>query len=288
MNTMADDIFSASGKQILFLVGVPRSGTTWLQSMLAGHPAIGTSQESHLFDHFIGPMIERWNNILSFNDGRGGIGLPAYLTQQEFEQMLAKMIWKVLSHSQDFQKCRLFVEKTPDHIVHLEQIARIIPSARFVYMERKPQDVIESLLAAGKDWGQAWAPQSTFSAIRLFNNYRKIGLQALEQLPQQQLIKLSYEVLRQEPREQLARVLEFAGVEYTESHLDTMTTHQQQLHRYGEFAQRNGHVVIEPSGFRRKNKARLSWFQRVFVQLSCGCPPRRIEFMSLVGSSLRW
>ena len=33
--------------RLVFLVGLPRSGTTWLQKLLGNHPQIGTAQESH-------------------------------------------------------------------------------------------------------------------------------------------------------------------------------------------------------------------------------------------------
>ena len=36
-------------KERVFIVGVPRSGTTLIQSLLASHPQIETFPESHFF-----------------------------------------------------------------------------------------------------------------------------------------------------------------------------------------------------------------------------------------------
>jgi hypothetical protein len=41
-------------KQFLFIIGAPRSGTTWLQAMLGAHPSICTTGELKLFDLFTG------------------------------------------------------------------------------------------------------------------------------------------------------------------------------------------------------------------------------------------
>lgn len=39
------------GENIVFIVGSPRSGTTWLQRLLATHPQIKTGQESRIFEY---------------------------------------------------------------------------------------------------------------------------------------------------------------------------------------------------------------------------------------------
>ncbi|MBI3001835.1 MAG: sulfotransferase, partial [Deltaproteobacteria bacterium] len=41
----------------MLIVGCPRSGTTWLQRLLASHPKIITGQESHVFDNYVGPQM---------------------------------------------------------------------------------------------------------------------------------------------------------------------------------------------------------------------------------------
>ena len=47
--------------QFVFIIGAPRSGTTWLQTMLAAHPSVCTSVELTLFDKYITSWIEIWD-----------------------------------------------------------------------------------------------------------------------------------------------------------------------------------------------------------------------------------
>ena len=70
-----------TGHNMVFIVGAPRSGTTWLQRLLATHPRIRTGQESKLFRWYIAPQLRMWamettreRNRETAN-GRGGTGL---------------------------------------------------------------------------------------------------------------------------------------------------------------------------------------------------------------------
>src|SRR6478672_7632742 len=68
------DAFSAAGKRtstfdpttsplygkVGFVVGAPRSGTTWLQQLLFAHPMTCTSGESHMFCEVLGPVFENF------------------------------------------------------------------------------------------------------------------------------------------------------------------------------------------------------------------------------------
>jgi hypothetical protein len=47
---------SSQMRRYVFVVGSPRSGTTWLQLLLAQHPAVATHQETHLFHNYLGPL----------------------------------------------------------------------------------------------------------------------------------------------------------------------------------------------------------------------------------------
>src|SRR5215212_1014119 len=79
------------GHDLLFIVGCPRSGTTWLQRLLAGHPDVRTGQESDLFDIYLGPQLRAWKRELDpAVSGRGGVGLGCYLSDGEYMRHLKR------------------------------------------------------------------------------------------------------------------------------------------------------------------------------------------------------
>src|SRR5262245_18200586 len=85
-DTMAD----YTGHNLVFIVGSPRSGTTWLQRLLAAHAAIRTGQESKLFGSYIIAQLRAWRWEESREadpktaTGRGGTGLSCYMREEEF------------------------------------------------------------------------------------------------------------------------------------------------------------------------------------------------------------
>ena len=45
-------VFWTNNVEMIFLVGCPRSGTTWLQAMLSSHPTVYTGPETQFFFSF--------------------------------------------------------------------------------------------------------------------------------------------------------------------------------------------------------------------------------------------
>jgi len=250
--------------KLVFLVGPPRSGSTWLQSLLGSHPDIGTAQESHLFNHFLGPMIDAWDHMMEFDDGRGGIGLPAYLTRNEFDELLAKFSTDVFSRIPQYSR-PLFLEKTPDHIRHLDNISRVFPKARTIVLLRKPEDVIESMLSAGQSWGQHWAPKSTIRAIRQYQYFFNNGAEELASSKDSAIHVCKYEQLKTQPDLVISQILDFLNLEYNKPLLADMINNPCTLKKYGEFNRISGADVVEPVGFARKQKGTLSQLQKIMV-----------------------
>jgi hypothetical protein len=47
-------------RRVVFLVGAPRSGTTWLQLLLSRSPHIATANETHLFTGYTRSLFTAW------------------------------------------------------------------------------------------------------------------------------------------------------------------------------------------------------------------------------------
>ncbi len=254
--------------QLMFLVGPPRSGTTWLQSLLGNHPDIGTAQESHLFNHFLGPMVDSWDHMLSFKDGRGGIGLPAYQTELEVLSMLEDMVHSVLSRSDEYHSHPMFLEKTPDHIRNMDDISRILPDAKIIYMIRSPADVIESMLSASESWGSDWAPGNIIKAIRQYSYFVSKGTRDYALANPDKVLLIRYEDLKSDTETVLKKVLDFVGMDSSEAARQKMLTTDFELKKYGEFAIKSGNRVVEPEGFARAKKGRLGLIQKLLVKMT--------------------
>ena len=144
-------------RQYVFLVGCPRSGTTWLQLLLWQHREISSCMETHLFK-YISPVVETWKH---YKGDR--VGLQYLLSEEEFVRLLRSITLHVLNK---IGNSAVIVEKTSEHVWWAKLILRLIPEGRFIHMIRDPRAVTSSLISAGRSWGSHWASTSAAENAR--------------------------------------------------------------------------------------------------------------------------
>jgi hypothetical protein len=162
----------------VFIIGCPRSGTTWLQLLLAQHPAIASSQETHLFSRYIARLFESWHYEKQTNQS---VGLCTILTDAEFRQICRDMSNTVLQRIQNEKPdATIILEKTPDQVFCIDTILDLYPNATIINLIRDPRAVVASLLAASRSWGSSWAPANTFDAAMMWGNALRQGKASAE------------------------------------------------------------------------------------------------------------
>jgi len=153
----SDDI-----KKRIFIVGIARSGTTLLQSMLGSHPDIYTMPEMHFWDRSIFKQrILRALQII----GKNKIGIVSdQLNELDKDFQLGKLPSFFYSKvnwtqwiSEQLDKISLrngkqnWLEKTPLNLHYIDLLDRSIPNSCFIHIVRKPLDNIASLYQASKE-----------------------------------------------------------------------------------------------------------------------------------------
>lgn len=191
----------------LFVVGCPRSGTTWLQVLMSHHPAVSTVNETHLFSHFLGPMLESWDALEASSRD---IGLASLFSRPEFVERLRGLAREATDRIAD-DDTRLVVDKTPDHAWWGEEILDVFPGAMVVHLVRDPRDVAASLVAASRDWGSDWAPDNAYDAAWRWHGHVDAG-RSIRDLTDAYR-ELSYEALFADPAGELAGLLRWAGLD---------------------------------------------------------------------------
>lgn len=194
---------------LVFLVGAPRSGTTWLQLLLEQHPAVVTCPETHLFDGYLAPLYDRWawerENELS--------GLSVLVEEEELDGWARRLVGDVRRRVSGERAADVFVEKTPQHALHAELIARLFPTARFLHLLRDPRDVAASLLAASRGWGSAWAPPGPAEAAQLWARHVRAARRLAGEARYREVRFLE---LKRAPAEALGEVYRWLGLEADE------------------------------------------------------------------------
>lgn len=194
---------------LAFVVGSPRSGTTWLQMLLLQHPRIVSVQETHVFTEWIDPLVSRTR---AQRDAGRNVGLSALLDDEQTLELARSMYDHVVRRAVDgHPDATVFVEKTPGHVHRVGTILELHPDARFVNVVRDPRAVVASTLAASRSWGRSWAPSDPGAAARMWLHAVHAGAAIGEQTPR--VVTVRYEDLTTDGPATLRSVMELLGID---------------------------------------------------------------------------
>ena len=144
-----------SGENLIFIIGPPRSGTTWVLNTLQAHPDVVAATLENL-DVRLRPHASVETNI--FNSDRP-------FTDAQIKRKFYDCAQR---HSG-----KAIVEKTPIHLLFVDRIRRIFPECALILTNRDGRDIVSSLVRVGRDPNAWWegAPESVEAATKLWRNY---------------------------------------------------------------------------------------------------------------------
>jgi len=119
----------------IFLIGFPRSGTTLLDTILRSHPLIEVVEEQFMVEQLINSLNQLPNS--KFEN----------IKEIENEQIIKirKTYFESLeSQIQNKNNTKLYIDKLPLNIIHVGEIVRIFPNAKFIVSLRHPCDCVLS------------------------------------------------------------------------------------------------------------------------------------------------
>ena len=147
-------------RQLFFVVGVPKSGTTWVQKVLDAHPAVECRGEAHLSSVLLPLLAGALRDYNRRADGRQRILARIGLDEQtprfghdELDFLFGSASALLLSKWMDGSTARCLGEKTPHSVLDMDRLSRIFPTARFLHVIRDGRD------AAVSGWKMAVAAQ---------------------------------------------------------------------------------------------------------------------------------
>jgi LPS sulfotransferase NodH len=135
-------------ERVAFVVGAPRSGTTWLQQLLYVHPDVATGGESHLFCEGLPAVFG------NFDHPNGMSHLSTWVARAELLTAARAFCDAVFETQRAATRpsARLVLEKTPNHRLQAALQAQLYPDARYVHIIRDGRDATASQREL---WGEA-------------------------------------------------------------------------------------------------------------------------------------
>jgi hypothetical protein len=186
------------GEEAIFVVGLPRTGTTLVERILSTHPDVASAGESQNF----GVLLKRATGSRS----------PRVLDEDTIARAdtvdFAALGREYLKRTKPDAVKPRFVDKMPLNYFYLGHIARALPAARFVVLRRDPRDTGLSLFR------QLFATRFSYYGFAL--DLRDIAryYAAFDRLVRHwrtvlpgRVLELQYEALVREPTEESGRLL---------------------------------------------------------------------------------
>lgn len=199
-----------SGKNLLLIIGAPRSGTTWLQIMLGAHPLVATTVEQTLYSRYTAPWIAAWQReAANIEQGRWYQGLPYLWSEDEFYDFLREFVGRVYGRVLEGKPQATHVlGKHPGYSAHVHDINRLLPGVRFIHVLRDGRDVALSMVAARKRIG--FGAGTIQDAARAWKEYILAAREASRY--QGRYLEIKYEDLLSDGPATLRTVFDFCGL----------------------------------------------------------------------------
>lgn len=206
-------------EDVFFALGMPKSGTTWLQKLLAAHPELSCKGEGKFlfFRNRLYEGLSFYSSFLqTYNDTVFGERLFPVVSAPEFDHMFRAFIDLRLRTEVPAGALKIGC-KDPELGLYMTSTAAMFPKASYIHLVRDPRDVAVSA------WGHTARTDSRFTetppdlrqmAMKTAESWATYvrGVDRAVAAAGLACHRLRYEDLLASPAEALAGVFGFLGV----------------------------------------------------------------------------
>jgi tetratricopeptide (TPR) repeat protein len=198
-------------RQLVFIVGMQRSGTSLTDQILASNTKVSSLGEVGYADEMAVQVKELTGK--HYPQGLSG------LSKEDINLLRANFLGKISPSHSDIP---VLIDKTPMNFQYLGLLAEVFPNAKFIHCSRNPMDNCFSIfkLAFADDQDFAHDLKSLGDHYRL---YKGLMDQWKEMYPQR-ILDVRYEDTVSDIQEQCVRLVEFLGLDFEPEMLEFYST----------------------------------------------------------------
>ncbi|MDH3742150.1 MAG: sulfotransferase, partial [Hyphomicrobiales bacterium] len=206
---------SSSSAQQIFIVGMPRSGTTLVEQILASHPdvhATGERDDLARLTKSVDALMTR--------------PFPYWIADVD-EDQLTRLSGKYISSIRAGAPKRAHVtDKMLTNFKLLGLIAMIMPNAKVVHVRRNPLDCCLSCYCQPFTSGSLFSYDLT-ELGRYYQGYHGLMTHWQQVLPDDFLMTIDYEDIVENPEDNTRAIIDHCGLEWDDNCLDFQNTNRQ-------------------------------------------------------------
>ena len=256
----------------LFIIGSPRSGTTWLQSILSDNDNVATTVETKTFPDYIFPLDNAYEKEAQQSRNLDWpFGLPHLMSEEEFQTVVKTVIDSIYSKIYERNGRAVYIlEKHPMNVHYATTILKYLPESKFIHIIRDGREVVASMLKARKNigFGEKYvmaAAERWKSAVSDGRKVKKLTINYIE---------IRYEHLLEYPYQEVERVFEFLGLKLSENELSKIVADNKFEAAKEKLKAPDSTVKLNPqhfnSGKKDSWKKELSANERYMVEIVAG------------------
>ena len=189
----------------IFIVGLPRAGSTLLDQILASHSQVEGTQE----------LADIQRIVLNLQGRDPDLGNPRYpgvlaeMQPEDFLRLGEKYLAETRAYRTDKPR---FVDKMPNNFRHIGLIHLMLPNAKIIDARRAPMACcfsnLKQLFAAGQEF-----TYSTEDIARYYRTYLELMRHWDAVLPGQ-ILRVQYEDVVEDLEGGVRRILDFCGLDF--------------------------------------------------------------------------
>ena len=190
----------------VFIVGMPRSGTSLVEQILAAHRAVHGAGELSEIGHMVADIASRADASDPYP------GCMRSLDAEAVRALGQRYIAHLRTHSPDAARV---TDKLPGNYLHLGFIATILPGAGIIHCRRDPLDTAVSLYFNDFESGHDYS--NDLRAIgRLIRGMRAL-MTHWEEVLGERMLAVDYETLVADPESLARRMVRHVGLEWDDA-----------------------------------------------------------------------
>lgn len=201
---------ATDGKVPIFIVGMPRTGTTLLDRILSNHSAIASTGELNLFTRALSWASDHFYDVPPRQEGLPKIADADFAAAGAFYLQRTAGLYAGKSH---------LIDKNPANIFNAGFIARAIPQAKILCLLRDPMDTCFSNL---KELFSDNAYGYSYDLIELADHYVRFRgmVEHWRQAIPDRFHVVEYEALVSDPLRTTEEAMRFCGVAFEPESID--------------------------------------------------------------------
>lgn len=186
----------------VFVFGMPRSGTTLLERVIASHSEADGAGELLAMSEILHSLIEEKNS-------RSSIKKTQNLSQEEIREK-AEFYLEILTLNR--KSAKRIVDKLPGNYQNVGLICSLFPNATLIHVHRHPLDTcLSCYFQAFREvrWSNSF--DDIVHSYKMYQNYMSYWNSVL---PEGKILNVSYEALIENPEKESRKILAHCGLRW--------------------------------------------------------------------------